>query len=58
MLACTLVARCDSTAASVAAKSSWKTASSLKKSAQNRYSLVAVSISSLFTLRKITCAAA
>ena len=53
----TLVARCDSTAARVAAKSSWKTASSEKKSAQKRYSLVAVSISSLFTLRKITCAA-
>mmetsp|Transcript_13713 Transcript_13713/g.41429 ORF Transcript_13713/g.41429 Transcript_13713/m.41429 type:complete len:200 (+) Transcript_13713:326-925(+) len=52
----TVEERWDSTACRVGANSSWNMASSPKKSAQNRYSLVAVSISSLFTLRNSTSA--
>ena len=48
-------AREDSTTARVVEKSSEKMVSSWKKSQQKRYSAVAVSISSLFTLRKSTC---
>ena len=47
-------AREPSTTASVVEKSSEKMVSSWKKSQQNRYSAVAVSISSLFTLRNST----
>ncbi len=50
-----VAARADSTTCSVGAKSSWKTAASWKKSEQKRYSDVAVSISSLFTLRNSSC---
>lgn len=55
---CSAAASDDSTTASVAANSSWNIASSWKKLQQNRYSLVAVSMSSLLTLRKTACAAA
>ena len=52
---CSWAARADSTTCRVAANSSWKTAGSWKKSEQKRYSEVAVSISSLFTLLKSIC---
>ena len=54
-LTCRAAASADSTTCSVGAKSSWKTAASWKKSEQKRYSEVAVSISSLFTLRNSSC---
>ena len=50
-----VAAKADSTTCSVGANSSWKTAASWKKSEQKRYSEVAVSMSSLFTLRNSSC---
>ena len=52
---CKDAASADSTTAKVAAKSSEKMVSSWKKSQQKRYSAVAVSMSSLFTLLNKTC---